>query len=324
MKSLRMSRSRTRAVLVTLAGALALALTGCGASDAGSSGDGVTIAHAYGETVVEGTPTTIVALGNQWLDTVQAFGIVPAGHIDNVSALTGRAGAWEPESLRESAALDAGGDIAEQVAALEPDLILADPFLADANRYAQLSKIAPTLPALTDKSGSPWPDLVTTLGRVLHREDDADKLVSDVWAKVDALGAANPGLRGKTFLSTWLAGPTQLMVLNDPEDGSGALFTRLGMTIPPNVRELPAQGGRVALSPERAGELTADLLIAGYSAGQDAAYRQLPGYGELPAVRKNSVVFLDTTDIGAINQPTVLSLPYILDKIEPALVAAAA
>lgn len=323
MKTVRTPHRWTRAVFVALAGMLTLGLAGCGGSGADTSGTGVTITHAFGETVVEGTPTKIVALGNQWLDTVQAFGILPAGYIDNVATLARKTPAWEPESLRRAKALDTGGDITEQVAALEPDLILADPFIADRARYDQLSKIAPTLPALSDKAGAPWPELVTTLGTVLGREADADKIVADVWAQVDAIGTANPGLRDKTFLSTWLAGPTQLMVLNDPEDGSAQLFTRLGMTIPQHIRDLPGSGGRVALSPERVGELSADLLIAGYSVGQDAAYRQLPGYGDLPAVRKNAVVFLDNADVGAVNQPTVLSLPYILKKIEPALVGAA-
>ncbi|WP_280401600.1 ABC transporter substrate-binding protein [Nocardia carnea] len=313
---------RTRTVLVTLAGILALLSAGCGVSAEESAG-GVTIPHAFGETVVESAPTKIVALGNQWLDTVQAFGIVPAGYIDNVATMARRTPAWEPESLQQATALNTGGDITEQVAALEPDLILADPFLADRTRYDQLSKIAPTLPGLSDKAAAPWPDLVTTLGKVLGREADAGTIVADVWAQVDAVAAANPGLKGTTFLSTWLAGPTQLMVLNDPEDGSGQLFTRLGMTIPQHIRDMPASGGRVSLSPERVGELTSDLLIAGYSVNQDEAYRQLPGYGELPAVRKDAVVFLDNADIGAINQPTVLSLPYILKEIEPALVNAA-
>lgn len=238
MKTVRTSPRWARAVFIALAGILTTALAGCGGSEAGTPGAGVSITHAFGETVLEETPTRIVALGNQWLDTVQAFGILPTGYIDNVAALARKTPAWEPESLRQARARNT-----EQVAALEPDLILA--------------------------------------------------------------------------------GPTQLMVLNDTEDGSGQLFSRLGMTIPRHIQDLPGSGGRVALSPERVGELSADLLIAGYSVGQDTAYRQLPGYGDLPVVRKDAVVFLDNADVGAINQPTVLSLPYILQKIEPALVNAA-
>ncbi|MGK8485819.1 hypothetical protein [Nocardia asiatica] len=55
----------------------------------------------------------------------------------------------------------------------------------------------------------------------------------------------------------------------------------------------------------------------------DEKYRQLPGYADLPAVKKGSVVFLTTQEITAVNQPTALSVPYILDKLTPALAVVA-
>ncbi|MGY2061989.1 ABC transporter substrate-binding protein, partial [Nocardia gipuzkoensis] len=85
----------------------------------------------------------------------------------------------------------------------------------------------------------------------------------------------------------------------------------------------PANQGRAQLSTERLNELDTDLLVAGYSPGLDEKYRQLPGYNELPAVKKGAVVFLTVQEISAINQPTALSLPYMLNKISPALPNAA-
>lgn len=324
MQAVRTSRGRIRALVIALAGVLVLgAAAGCGSPQGETGGGpGITVEHAHGETVVEGTPTKIIALGNQWLDAVQSLGVTPTAYIDNVATLTRTTPPWEPKSLESAKALKPGGDVAEQVAAMEPDLILADAFIADRQTYDQLSKIAPTLPALTDDAVTPWQDQVAALGRVLNKQAEADKVIAEVNAKIDGIGRANPGLRGKTFVSSWLAGPTQLMVLTDPEDGSGQVFTRLGMDIPENIKALPSNGGRVSLSPERVDELTADLLIAGYSTGLDERYRQLPGYTDLPAVRKNAVVFFDTVETSAVNQPTALSLPYILDKLEPALVNA--
>ncbi|WP_040788635.1 ABC transporter substrate-binding protein [Nocardia paucivorans] len=324
MQVVRRSPGGLRAVFIALAAALALGLAGCGATnDTTGSGTGVTIGHAHGETVVEGTPTRIVALGNQWLDAVQALGITPIGYLDNVAIGASRTPPWEPNPKEAATSIDMHGDIPEQVAALAPDLILADTFVADPITYEKLSKIAPTLPGLAPDTVTPWQDQVTALGRVLGKQDEAAKVIEDIQARIDALAQAYPGLRGKTFASTYLAGPTQLMVLNDPNDGSTELFTSLGMSIPEHIRSLPATMGRAALSAERAGELTVDLLLAGYANGLDGQYRKLPGYEDLPAVRKNAVVFLDYTDISAINQPTALSLPYILDKLRPALAAAA-
>ncbi|MFC9966175.1 ABC transporter substrate-binding protein [Nocardia ignorata] len=324
MTSVRTSRGWRRAAVAALAGALAFGVVACGSTeDEAGSGEAVTITHARGETTVTGTPKKIVALGNQWLDSTLALGVVPVGYIDNVSALSKSTPPWTPDSLKSATALNTQGSVAEQVAALEPDLILADPFIADQKTYDDLSKVAPTIPALTKDAVTPWQDQVTALGKVLHKESDATATIKKVDDKIAAITTANPGLKGKTFASTWLASPAQLMVLTDPDDGSAKVFTQLGMSIPANLTAQPANQGRLALSPERVDELTADLLLAGYSPGLDEKYRQLPGYAELPSVRKGSVVFLTTQEISAINQPTALSVPYMLDKLEPAFAAAA-
>ncbi|MFF2087801.1 ABC transporter substrate-binding protein [Nocardia sp. NPDC058176] len=324
MTPVRTARMWRRAAVAVLAGALAVGLTACGSTeDTETSGEAVTIAHAKGETTVNGTPEKIVALGNQWLDTTLALGVVPVGHIDNVAAVSKTIPPWEPESVNQSKALSTTGNVAEQVAALEPDLILVDPFIADQKTYDELSKIAPTLPALTADAVTPWQEQVTALGKVLRKESDADAVIKKVDDKIAGIAAANPGLAGKTFASTWLASPSQLMVLTDPNDGSAKVFAQLGMTIPANLTAQPSNQGRLALSPERVDELTADLLLAGYSPGMDEKYRQLPGYSDLPAVKKDAVIFLTTQEISAVNQPTALSVPYILDKLDPYLVAAA-
>lgn len=325
MRSVRTSRGWARAAVAVLAGALTLGIAGCGSSsdDSGSGGESVTITHARGETTIEGTPAKIVTLGNQWLDATLALGVTPVGYVDNVAVTSKSTPPWEPKSLESAKALSPTGNVAEQVAAMEPDLILADPFVADQKTYDELSKVAPTLPALTSETVTPWQDQVTTLGKVLHKQDEASKVIASVDDKVAGILAANPGLQGKTFASTWLASPAQLMVLTDPKDGSAKVFAQLGMTIPKNLSEQPSSGGRLALSAERVDELTADLLLAGYSAGLEEKYRQLPGYADLPAVRKGSVVFLTTQEISAVNQPTALSVPYILDKLGPAFAAAA-
>ncbi|MFE3024429.1 ABC transporter substrate-binding protein [Nocardia tengchongensis] len=314
-----------RAALAAVASLLAIGLTACGSSsdDTAGGGEPVTITHAQGQTTVNGTPTRIVALGNQWLDTTQALGVTPVGYIDNIAVLSKGAPPWEPAALSQSKALSTTGSLAEQVAALNPDLILADSFIADAKTYADLSKVAPTLPGLSKEAVTPWADQVHALGQVLHKTAAADKLVADLNGRIDGIAQRNPGLKGKTFISSWLAGPTQLMALTDPKDGSSRLFTQLGMTIPQRLVDQGGTGGRLALSPERLDELDSDLLLAGYSPGLDEKYRALPGFNDLPAVKKNAAVFLTVQEISAVNQPTPLALPYLLDKLEPALTAAA-
>ncbi|MEV6323067.1 ABC transporter substrate-binding protein [Nocardia sp. NPDC051787] len=326
MKSVRMSRNWRRVTAAALACVATVGLAACGSSadEPSSSGAATTITHALGETTIPDVPQRVVALGNQWLDAAQALGVTPVGYLDNIAALTKSRPAWEPASLAESKELTSEGLI-EQVAALEPDLILADGFvyLSDRKIYDNLSQLAPTLPALGKEVVTPWRDQVTALGKVLHKQDKATEIIAGVDNRIQALAQQYPGLKGKTFASTWLYSAAQLMVLNDPKDGSAEIFTQLGMSIPQNLVSLPNTGGRVALSPERTTELQADLLLAAASPGLDQMYRELPGYRELPAVRKESVVSMSTQDISAVNQPSALNVPYILDKIQPALANAA-
>ncbi|WP_068020572.1 ABC transporter substrate-binding protein [Nocardia mexicana] len=303
--------------LVTVALGLVLSAAACGSGDSESSGE-VTIAHTMGEAKIDGTPKRVITIGTQWLDAAVALGVTPVGYL--VPGGPGATVPWLPPSLsQQSKALTMGGDLAEQVAALEPDLIVAPGFMMDKAMYDKLSKLAPTIGPLTGAQVDPWEDQVTTLGKALHRQADADKVVADVHGKIDAVAARHPGLKGKTFLTCMLTTPTQLMVLADPKDGSAQVFSRMGMTMPDKLVQEAPTGGRLALSPERLNDLTADLLVCGAAPGLEQKFKQLPGYAELPSVRQGGIAFIDMITINAINLPTALSLPYVLDKLEPTL-----
>ncbi|RMI28367.1 ABC transporter substrate-binding protein [Nocardia stercoris] len=321
-----MAHSRTRigarALIAAVTTALTLTIAACGSSSDTQSGAGdkVSVNHRRGTTEITGVPTRIVALGNQWLDALEILGATPIGYLDNVSIVSGGDVPWEPASLPKDRAIQPGGDLVEKVAAMNPDLILAPSFLVDQTKFDKLSRLAPTITDLTAAQVDPWSEQVKTLGRVLHKEADADKAIADIYGNIDAVGRKYPGLKGKTFLTSFLAGPQQLMVLADAKDGSSELFVRLGMTVPEKLAAQTGAGGRLSLSPERVGDLTSDLLVA---SGNEANYKALPGYADLPSVRKNSVTFLSMGDVTGLNQPTPLALPYLLKKLEPALANAA-
>ncbi|MEU4344128.1 ABC transporter substrate-binding protein [Nocardia sp. NPDC023852] len=310
----------------SLLAALALAVSfgaGCGSESADSAdstaGNPITVTHRLGETVVTGTPKRIVALDAQWLDATLALGVTPVGYLDNISLITGgKRPPWEPESLPDAKALTTTGDLAEQLATLEPDLILASGFTTDQAQYDKLSRLAPTIPALSSMQVDRWTDQVRTVGKILGREGKATEVIDSVYRQIDDVARRHPGLPGKTYLTCWLAGPNQLMVLADPNDGAAEVFTRLGLRLPKHMVDEASSGGRLSLSPERLGDLDSDLLVA-----TGEPLKQLPGYGTLPSVRKGSIVFIDLASGSGLNQPTALSLPYILKELEPALAKAA-
>ncbi|WP_327112532.1 ABC transporter substrate-binding protein [Nocardia sp. NBC_01730] len=310
VKAVRLARV---AALVVFVGATLLGVAACTlpTRDSRDRYEPVTVSHMLGATTVDKVPKHVVTLGNQWTDNALALGVTPVGFI---APAAGGATPWTPAALESAKTLDTSGSLTEQIAALHPDLILVDGFIADRKTYDELSRIAPTVPALGPEA--PWQDQVRMLGRILHKQSAADTLITDVDKTIATITQAAPALRGKTFVTTWLASDTQLLVLTAPDNPT--LFTRLGLRTPDHLTELPT-----SLPPDQVSELDADVLLAGYSPGLDEMYRRLPGYADLPAVRKNSVTFLTAQELSGIAQPTALSVPYLLERLKPALTNAA-
>lgn len=327
MGSIRRSRVRKRALFATFAMLFALSVAACEKHDEPTgpvdtpAPQPVTITHAFGETTIPGIPKRVVALGNQWLDTARALGITPIAYIDDLAAPAGSTPPWEPATLTAARSLDTSAQLVGQLTPLHPDLILADPVIATRATYTELSTIAPTLPALSEADDTAWPDRLRALGKALRQDAPAETLITDLTTRINAIPQHHPTLKTKTFTITWLSAPTQFMAFTAPEDPANTLLTQLGLTIPPPLITQGRPTGRLTL--DHLPPLDADLLIAAYSPGMDETYRALPGFTDLPAVRKNATLFLTTQELAALTHPTPLSLPHLLTKLEPALANAA-
>ncbi len=94
----------------------------------------------------------------------------------------------------------------EQIASLQPDLIIGMYSNVAQEDYDKLSKIAPTLPAPKDSNdyAVAWDVITTTVGKALGQSEAAQKLVDDVNAQFEEAKTANPGFTGKTGLMATL------------------------------------------------------------------------------------------------------------------------
>ncbi|WP_054815840.1 ABC transporter substrate-binding protein [Nocardia arizonensis] len=277
----------------------------------------VTVTHAFGTTTLTDVPKNIVALGEQWVDGMFALGVTPVARL---GGLPDAPPPWVPPDYAGMRQLDASGDLVAQIAAVRPDLILLDRLPADRATYDRLAAVAPTVP-LDPRAG--WREQVTVLGTLLRASDRAARFIADHEARLTDLTRAAPGLAGRTYAVTWLASESQLFALTGPGPAAAEMFTRLGLRVPYDLAELPAVDGHIVLAPEEIDRIDADLLVAGYSPGLDETYRRLPGYAELPAAVRNSVVFLTAEEVAAVERPTALSAVYLLAKLRQALAAAA-
>ncbi|MGH3357153.1 MAG: ABC transporter substrate-binding protein [Nocardioidaceae bacterium] len=308
--------------------ALTAALSGCGSSDSDASappGEGVSVDHRFGTTSVDSPPQRIVTLDVQWTDVVLSMGVEPVGYsVDSLmpeDEPPWRTGTRSGEPL----SLDDGVPV-EEIAALDPDLIVGTYSIADQQTYDQLSTIAPTIAGSAQvDSVQSWQNLVTTAGSILHEPEEADRVVSSVERETERLAEDLPGLRGKTFaLAQYVVGDG-LTVVADENDGSSKLFQQLGMTLLPAVESEGEETGsaRVTVSTERVDLLASDFLAFLVNGGDESDLADLPGFDELPASRAGTAAVLDYATVVGINTPTPLSIPYVLDRLRPYLERAA-
>jgi iron complex transport system substrate-binding protein len=281
----------------------------------------VTIEHRYGSTRVAHRPRRIVSLDPQWTDVLLAMGVTPVGHIR--SALADGDFPWQGDELADSTVLPYTNAIPlEEVAALQPDLIVATYSVEDEDMYKSLRAIAPTIPSITDHEVETWQDLTKVTGKILGTRAKATKVVAGVDAEVRAFAARFPGLAGKTIAFANYVPGSELVVLADPDDGANALFAELGLELAPGIRaEAGDTVGRLEVSLERIDLLDADVLAV-LTNGADLD--DIPGWNSLPAVETGAVTILDMDSATALNTPSPLSIPYGLKVIKPALTHATA
>ncbi|OZC29414.1 ABC transporter substrate-binding protein [Gordonia polyisoprenivorans] len=324
-----MSRGVRRVGVVVMIVVLMLTVGACSASDdAATVGPPIQVNTARGPVTITGTPKRIVTLGTQWIDVTLSFGVTPVAYLDNLQVLTGKPTPWTADRLAGSTAIDTDAIIA-QIARAAPDLILATSYMAQSqpDMYEKLSAIAPTIPGVSGKQVDAWQDLVTFLGTVLRDPDTAASITGEVDRQVDTVKNRLPGLNGKTYAMAYLFTSEQIQVLGDPDDGATYLFRSLGMSIAPRlVADFRRTGQqRFPISTENLPLLDADLLLITANTDQMMTQLQkLPGYRALRAVTSGAVSRLSVVDIGGINEPSPLSIPYLLDKLQPALEKAAA
>ena len=319
-----------------LIGSLAVAvLAGCSsdadddAAAAGTAGQTedsafpVTIEHAYGSTEIPEEPQRVVSLGYTEQDAILALGVVPVavryafGPEDDVFFpwADEAAGDADPEILpREE--VDP-----EQVAALQPDLIMAVTAGLTQEEYDTLAAIAPTVvqPEEYIAFGTPWQEQTRITGQALGQSEWDDELSADVEAQIEEAAAEHPEFEGKTVT---LSGPAYQgeYPFHTSDDTRTRFFLDLGMTVDPALDEVAQSDFYGTVSREEAQRLDADVLVFQVgSAEERAGIESDPVLSGLATVTEGRALFIADDDYAALQFASALSLPYLLDSFTPQL-----
>lgn len=325
----RISNDLTRRDFLT-GGAAALFLAGC--SGGAGSGDETTVAatrtmeHKYGQTTIEGTPERIVSVGYTDQDPLLAFGVRPVGIRRWFGDPPNGVWPWAQDELGDAGPelLPADAINYEQVAALEPDLIVGISSGMSRDDYDTLSEFAPTLPQ-SDRwvdYGVPWQQQTLIIGRALGREDRARRLVSDLERRFAETREEHSAFDGATV--SVIGAGDGLFYLYSEADRSVQFFISLGFELPERVAEVATKDDYYAeISEEQFGLAEADVLVCfSASPADEEEIRSNRLFGRLAAVREDRVVYLSESDDplkGALSFNTVLSHPYLLENFAPRL-----
>lgn len=296
--------------------------TAAATSDDAAAGFPVTIEHAFGETTIESAPERVVTWGWGSTDAVLALGEVPVA-IPQATYGADEEGLlpWVAEELEEVGAdtptllPDVDGVPFEQVAAQQPDVILAVYSGLTEEEYTTLSEIAPVVAYPDEAWSTPWREVVTTVGTALGMPEDAQAVVEEADAEVAEAAEAHPELEGTTVAA--VADTADAFYVYEAVDPRVQFLTDLGMEVAPSVEELSTGESTFfyTLSPELVGRLGSDVLLSYAETPEQAqAFLDKPYATTLPQVRSDAVASVVGADVVAsVSPPTALSLSWALD-----------
>jgi iron complex transport system substrate-binding protein len=282
----------------------------------------VTIKHAFGETKIPGPPKRVVSAGYAQQDDLLAVGVVPVAVTDWFGNQPFGVWPWAQPKLggAQPVVLDLSNGIqVDQIATLKPDLIVATNAGLDADTYAKLSAIAPTIAQSgQDAFFEPWKTQATTIGMAVFKDAEMRKLVSDVDDKFAGIAKNNASFNGKkVFVVRGVIGAGGAEVT--PAGWRTDYLTQMGFVVGDGIDNYVK--GDLALIPRdhMASVLdAADVLIWTTESDEErTALLADPTFAQLKATKTNRNVVTTKDLAGAIAFATALSYPVVADQLPP-------
>lgn len=285
----------------------------------------VTIAHTYGQTVIESAPQRVVTVGLKEQDDCVALGVVPVGSTTWFDLGDSKLfGPWAGDALggapEPTVLTDVDGIQFEQVAALQPDLILGVYSGMKQADYDKLSALAPTVAPLKEYQewGVPWDAQATVVGQALGRPQQMTALIEDARKRVQTVKESHPQFVGKTTLAVT---PWEGVFVYGSQDPRGRLLTELGFSLPPDLDATIKNAWGGDLSDERVDLLDVDALIWLVEGQGRADVEANKTYTSLAVHSEGREVFTAPGDgmYEAFSFLTVLSIGYLVEQLAPRL-----
>jgi iron complex transport system substrate-binding protein len=319
-------------VLAVVLTALAL-LAGCASGTdqpggSGSGGTGATIPTAFGDVTVPQAPQRVVALGWSDAETALALGVQPVGAADWLAVGGDGLGPWVTQRYttppQKLGTLEV--DL-EQVAALQPDLILDTRSSGTRQRHDQLAQLGVPvveIPAGGENYLTSWQDQLRMVGAALGKQQEAAGLQADLENRFGTARAQHPQLNGATVVSGAknTLGEYAAYV---GRTGRVEFLRDLGLVNSPAIERIPSQSFSVPVSREQMGLLDARVTIMQAISGNAADVTADPLWATVPSVAAGRGIVLDDKNLSlAFASSSVPGQIYALDRLVGPISAAVA
>ncbi|MEM9746423.1 MAG: ABC transporter substrate-binding protein [Actinomycetota bacterium] len=297
----------------------------------------VTIEHRFGSTTIESEPVRVLSLGNGEEDVLISLGVMPialAGTFptqtftvwpwaqDEYDALLAETGGPEPVVLQFGTGIPF-----EQIATLEPDVIVAVNSIIEEADYELLSEIAPTVtrPDGYRYFGIPlreWTEIVAT---AVGRQDRVEQVIDDLDAGFDRARAAHSQFEGATATVAFYSAQSGNIATYPPDDFRHQFLRDLGFEVSEELDRLAGDERFVILSAELIDTIDADVVVWVPGSAIDInATRDLPvREALLTAAQRRSEVVADTLVSNALTNYSPLSVEFVIEELVPELALAA-
>lgn len=285
----------------------------------------VTIDHAFGETTIEAEPQRVVSIGYGEHDGLLAIGVVPIAVRDWYGDQPYATWPWAQDELGDATpeVLASTELNFEQIAALDPDLIIGiSSGMTDAD-YETLSAIAPTVarPADTADYGTPWDVALEVSGRATGRSEEAARVIADTQQLFADAAADHPEFADATATVTFFfEGQPGTYASSDIRSQA---LTELGFVIPGEIDELAGDAFYVSISSEDLSPIDTDVVVwIGDGAATFESIRNLPTRPSMRAFEEGREIVADDLLSAAFSHSSPLSLEYVIEYLVPELALA--
>lgn len=195
----------------------------------------------------------------------------------------------------------------EKILGLEPDLIIAGSHMEN---LEELSKIAPTVVYTWGKLD--YLEQQLEIGKLLGKESEAQAWIDDFKQRTEALGREIKSEVGENVsVSVFETDSKSFSVFgNNWARGTEILYQAMGLNMPEKVKQDALGPGYYSLSQEVLTDYAGDYIVLSRNPTSDNEFLSTEIWKNIPAVKNNRVIEIDTK---AVTYSDPITLEYLLD-----------